>query len=49
MKGIAVIDPKTGKDQWLYEDGRIHHSLKHGEGKRHSRPVQWLDCPSGAS
>ena len=21
MKGIAVIDPKTGKDQWLYEDG----------------------------
>ena len=21
MKGVAVIDPKTGKDQWLYEDG----------------------------
>jgi outer membrane protein assembly factor BamB len=21
MKGIAVIDPKSGKDQWIYEDG----------------------------
>ncbi|MBT3635762.1 MAG: PQQ-binding-like beta-propeller repeat protein [Opitutae bacterium] len=21
MKGVAVIDPKTGKDQWIYEDG----------------------------
>lgn len=21
MKGIAMIDPETGKDQWLYEDG----------------------------
>jgi len=21
MKGIAVLDPKTGKDQWKYEDG----------------------------